>query len=101
VTLEEGENEDDKWITVMGNGKTKKLLTPKLAPILQNAFAILSQSNAPIIYTMSGPALIMDDNKTIIPPDPLVSTSFLSFRYAFVIPFCLFLTMCISVTIKY
>ena len=31
----------------------------------------------------------------------LVSTSFLSFRYAFVIPFCLFLTMCISVTIKY
>jgi hypothetical protein len=34
-------------------------------------------------------------------PTPLVSTSFLTFRYAFVIPFCLFLTMCISVTIKY
>ena len=27
--------------------------------------------------------------------------SFLSFRYAFVIPFCLFSTMCISITIKY
>ena len=31
----------------------------------------------------------------------LVLTSFLSFWYAFVIPFCLFSTMCISVTIKY
>ena len=31
----------------------------------------------------------------------LVSKSFLSFRYAFVIPFCLFSTMCISITIKY
>jgi hypothetical protein len=31
----------------------------------------------------------------------LLSLFFLSFRYAFVIPFCLFSTMCISITIKY
>jgi hypothetical protein len=67
---EEGENENDKWITVTGNGKTKNLLKPKLEPKLHNAFAILSQPNAPTIYNMSGPALQMDDDKTIIPPDP-------------------------------
>jgi hypothetical protein len=67
---EEGENKDDKWITVTGKGKTKNLLKPKLEPKLHNAFAILSQPNAPTIYNMSGPALQMDDNKTIIPPDP-------------------------------
>jgi hypothetical protein len=67
---EEGENKNDKWITVTGNGKTKSLLKPKLEPKLHNAFAILSQPNAPTIYNMSGPALQMDDNKTIIPPDP-------------------------------
>jgi hypothetical protein len=37
---------------------------------LHNAFAKLSQPNAPTIYNMSGPALQMEDNKTIIPPDP-------------------------------
>ncbi len=37
---------------------------------MRNAFAILSQPNSPTIYYMSGPALQMDDNKTIIPPDP-------------------------------
>ncbi len=67
---EEGENENDKWITVTDNGKTKNLLKPKLEPKLHNAFAILSQPNAPTIYNMSGPALQMDDDKTIIPPDP-------------------------------
>jgi hypothetical protein len=67
---EEGENKNAKWITVSGNGKTKNLLKPKLKPKLHNAFAILSQPNAPTIYNMSGPALQMDDDKTITPPDP-------------------------------
>jgi hypothetical protein len=67
---EEGENEDDKWITVTGKGKTKNLLKPKLKPKLHNAFAILSQPDAPTIYNMSSPVLQMDNNKTIIPPDP-------------------------------
>jgi hypothetical protein len=66
---EEGENKNDKWITVTGNGKTKNLLKPKLEPKLHNAFAILSQPNTPTIDNMSGPALQMDDDKTIIPPD--------------------------------
>jgi hypothetical protein len=66
---EEGKNDNDKWITVTGNGKTKNLLKPKLKLKLHNAFAILSQPNAPTIYNMSGPALQMDNNKTIIPPD--------------------------------
>ena len=65
------ENEDDKWITVTGRGKTKKLLKPKLKPKLHNAFAILSQPDAPTIYNMSGPKLHMDDDKTIIPHDPI------------------------------
>jgi hypothetical protein len=68
--LKEGENEDDKWITVTGNGKTKKLLKPKLKPTLHNAFAILSQPNDPTNYNMSGPPLQMEDEKSIIPPDP-------------------------------
>jgi hypothetical protein len=68
--LKEGKNEDDKWITVTGSGKTKKLLTPKLKPTLHNAFAILSQPDDPTNYNMSGPPLQMDDNRTIIPPDP-------------------------------
>jgi hypothetical protein len=66
----EEENEDDKWITVTGSGKTKKLLMPKLKPTLHNAFAILSQPVDPTNYNMSGPPLQMDDDKTIIPPDP-------------------------------
>ncbi len=67
---EEKENKDDKWITVTGSGKTKKLLKPKPKPTLHNAFAILSQPDNPTNYNMSGPPLQMDDNKTIIPPDP-------------------------------
>jgi len=67
--LEEGENKDDKWITVTGRGKTQKLLKPKLTPTLHNAFAIPSQPDNPTHYNMSGPPLQMDDNKTIIPPD--------------------------------
>jgi hypothetical protein len=67
----EGENEDDKLITVTGRVKLKKLLMPKLAPKLHNAFAILSQPDAPTIYNMSGPKLHMDDVKTIIPHNPI------------------------------
>ena len=70
VTSEEGENEDGKWITVTGLGKTKKLLKPTLALKLHNAFAILSLPDDPTSYNMSGPPLQMDDDKTIIPPDP-------------------------------
>jgi hypothetical protein len=66
---EEGENEDDKWITVTGRGKTKKLLKPKLKPTLHNAFAILSQPNDLSSYNLSGPPLQMNDDKTILPPD--------------------------------
>ena len=51
---EEGENEDDKWITVTGNGRNKILLNPKLKPTLHNAFAILSQPDDPTSYNMSG-----------------------------------------------
>ena len=53
-----------------GSGKHKHLLTPKLKPTLHNAFAILSQPDDPTNYTMSGPTLTMDDNKTILPLDP-------------------------------
>jgi len=69
---EEGENEDDKWITVKGRSKIKKLLKPKLKPTLHYAFAILSQPNNPTRYNMSGPPLQMDDDKTIIPPGIVV-----------------------------
>jgi len=68
-TSEEGENENDKWITVTGRGKHKNLLTPKLKPTLHNAFAILSKADDPTNYNMSGPTLKMDDDKTILPPD--------------------------------
>ena len=54
----------------MSKGKTNNLLTLKLAPKLHNAFAILSKPNAPAIYNMSVSALQMDNDKTIIPPDP-------------------------------
>ncbi len=67
---EEGENEDDKWITVTGKGRNKILPKPKLKPTLHNAFAILSQPNDPTNYNMSKPPLKMDDDKTILPPDP-------------------------------
>jgi hypothetical protein len=55
---------------VTGSGKTKKLPKPKLKPTLHNAFAILSPPDDPTTYNMSGPPLQMDDDKTIIPPDP-------------------------------
>jgi hypothetical protein len=68
--LEERENKDDKWITVTGRSNTNKLLKPKLKPTLHNAFAILSQPNNPTGYNMSGPLPKIDDDKTVIPPDP-------------------------------
>ena len=55
---------------MIGRGITKKLLKPKLKPTLHNAFAILSQPDDPTNYKMSGPTLKMDDDKTILPPDP-------------------------------
>jgi hypothetical protein len=69
-TLEDRENNNDKWIRVTGSRKTKKLLNPKPKPKLHNAFAILSQPNAPTYYGASCPTLQIDDNKTIIPPGP-------------------------------
>ena len=68
--MEEGENKDDKWITVTGRGKTKNLLQTKLKPTLHNAFAILSQPNDPTSYNMSSPPLQMDNYTTIVPPNP-------------------------------
>ena len=53
-----------------GKGKHKNLLKPKPKPTLHNAFAILSQPDDPTNYKMSGPPLKMDDDKTILPPDP-------------------------------
>jgi phosphopantetheine adenylyltransferase len=55
---------------VTGKSKHKKLLKPKLKPTLHNAFAILSQPDDPTNYKMSAPTLKMDDDKTILPPDP-------------------------------
>jgi hypothetical protein len=55
---------------VTGKSKPKNLLKPKLKPTLHNAFAILSQLDDPTNYTMSGPRLTMDDDTTILPPDP-------------------------------
>jgi hypothetical protein len=67
---EEGEIKIDKWIMVTGNGKTKNLLNPKPKPKLHNAFAILSQPNAPTYYNAPSPAQQMDNGRTIIPPGP-------------------------------
>jgi hypothetical protein len=66
---EDGEN-NNKWITVTGNSKTKKLLNPKPKPKLHNAFSILSQPNAPTHYDAPSPTQQMDDIKTIMPPGP-------------------------------
>ena len=68
--MEEEDNENDKWITVTGNGRNKILLKPKLKTTLHNAFAILSQPDDPTNYIISKPPLKMDDDKTILPPDP-------------------------------
>jgi hypothetical protein len=68
---EDGENNNDKWITVTGNSKIKKkILNPKPKPNLHDAFAILSQLNAPTYYDVPSPTQQMDDNKPIIPPGP-------------------------------
>jgi hypothetical protein len=66
--LDEGENEDDRWIKVEGRSKSKTLLKPKLETTLHNAFAILSQPNDPTVYYIRSIAL-HDDNKTIMPSD--------------------------------
>jgi hypothetical protein len=67
---EDGENDDDKWIMVTGNGKTKYLLNPKPKSKVHDAFAILSQPNAPTHYDALSPTQQINDNKTIIPPGP-------------------------------
>ncbi len=53
---------------VTGNCKTNNLLNLKPKPKLHNAFAILSQPDAPTHYNAPSPTQQMDDNKTIIPP---------------------------------
>jgi hypothetical protein len=53
---------------VTGSGKTNNLLNPKPKPKLHNAFAILSQLDAPTYYDVPSPALQMDNNRTILPP---------------------------------
>jgi hypothetical protein len=67
---EDGENNNGKWITVTGNGKTKNLLNPKPNHKVHNAFAILSQPDAPTHYNPLSPTQQINDNKTIIPPGP-------------------------------
>jgi hypothetical protein len=67
---EDGENNNDKWITVTGHGKTQNLLNPKPNPKVHNAFAILSQPNAPTHLNELSPTQQIDDDKTIIPPGP-------------------------------
>ncbi len=67
---DEGENKNDKLIVLPGNGKTKNLLNPKPKPKLHNAFAILSQPNAPANYDAPSPTQPMDDDRIIIPPGP-------------------------------
>jgi hypothetical protein len=68
--LEDGENNNDKWITVIGNGKTKNLLNPNPNPKVHNAFAILSQPDTPTHYNTLSLTQQIDDDKTIIPPGP-------------------------------
>jgi hypothetical protein len=65
-TLEDGEN-DDKWITVIGNSKTKNLVNPKPKPKVHNAFAILSQPGAPTHYNVPSPTQQMDTTKPSSP----------------------------------
>jgi hypothetical protein len=67
---EDGENDNDKWIKVTGDGKTKNLLNPKPNPKVHNAFAILSQPDAPTHYDALSPTQQINNDKTIIPPDP-------------------------------
>jgi hypothetical protein len=67
---EDGENDNDKWITVTGNGKTKNLLSPKPNPKVHNAFAILSKPDKPTHYVALSLTQQINNNKTIIPPGP-------------------------------
>jgi hypothetical protein len=67
---EDREKDNDNWIMVTGNGKTKNLLNPKSNPKVNNAFAILSQPDAPTHYDAPRPTQQINDNKTIIPPGP-------------------------------
>ncbi len=69
-TPEDGEKDNDNWITVTGNSKTKILLNPKPNPKVHNAFAILSQSNTPTHYDAPRLTQQINDDKTIIPPGP-------------------------------
>jgi hypothetical protein len=50
--------------------KQKKLLNPKPNPKVHNAFAILSQPDAPTHYNVLSPTQQIDDDKTIISPAP-------------------------------
>jgi hypothetical protein len=68
--MPEDRENDDKWITVTGNSKTKKLLNPEPKPKLHNAFAILSLPDAPTHYNLPSPTQQMDEDKTITPPGP-------------------------------
>ncbi len=68
--MEDGENNNDKWITVTGNGKTKKLLNPKPNPKVHNAFAILSQPNALTHSNAPRWTQQINNDKTIISPGP-------------------------------
>ncbi len=65
-----GWRNDDKWITVTGNSKTKNLLIPKPKPKVHNAFAILSQPSASTHYGVPSPTQQINDDKTIMPPGP-------------------------------
>jgi hypothetical protein len=67
---EDGEKDNDNWITVTGNGKTKNLLNPKPKPKVHNAFAILSQSDTPTHYKAPHPTQQINNDNTIIPPGP-------------------------------
>ncbi len=69
-TPEDREKDNDNWITVTGNNKTKNLLNPKPNPKVHNAFAILSQPNTPTHYNVPCPTQQINDDKTIIPPGP-------------------------------
>jgi hypothetical protein len=64
---EDGENVNDKWITVTGNGKTKNLLNPKPKLKVHNSFSIHSQPNAPTHYNRLSPTQQINNNKPSYP----------------------------------
>jgi hypothetical protein len=69
-TQEAKENDNDKWILVTGSGKTNNIINPKPNPNVHNAFAILSQPDAPPHYDTLSPTQQINNDKTIIPPGP-------------------------------